>query len=524
MSELTGDTPDPDQAVQRWLDIYGAHDADAAWLLCDRHSADRLAVTVVEPDLTRRDVTYGELSIASRRLARVLRERGVGRGDRVAVLLGKRLELITTCLALWRLGAVHVPLFTAFAQGAIATRLDGSGARIVVTEADQCTKLDGIAGIAVLRIEDLSPAAVDSEPLDTRVAVGGQGQIIEIYTSGTTGNPKGVPIPLRVLAAAESYLHFSLDVREDDLYWNAADPGWAYGLYFAVLGPLAAGRHFLLYTGGFSPEQTVRVISELGVTNFAGAPTMYRALRGLEAFLPLRLRRASSAGEPLNPDLVAFGKKSLGSEIRDHYGQTEIAMVLGNHWNLPGAGDPVPGSIGRALPGFTVDIVDGQIAIDTENSPLMVFAGYVDDPERSAERFTRDGRWYLTSDIGHRDEHGNFSFSSRSDDVILAAGYRIGPSDVENALLSHPAVQEAAAVGRPDPDGIRGEQVEAFVVVDPDSDADPDLAEVLIRHVRDHYSKHAAPRLVHFVSELPKTPSGKIRRHVLREAAPAGAR
>ncbi|MFC0598324.1 AMP-binding protein [Streptomyces palmae] len=515
----TREENDTAQLVDAWLATYADASADAAWLLCDRHPAERIAFTFVGPDLTGTDLTFGELSERSRRLASLLRARGVGAGDRVAVLMGKRPGLIVTLLALWRLGAVHVPLFTAFAHGAIAVRVEGSGARLLVTEASQRTKVEGIAGLDVLEIEGIEASLAGVEPLVDRVAVGGDGQLIEIFTSGTTGNPKGVPVPLRMLAAAESYLRFSLDLRAEDVYWNAADPGWAYGLYYALLGPLAAGRRALLSTAPFSAAHTLEVMRAFGVTNFAGAPTMYRALRAVGVPGRLRLRRASSAGEPLDPDLTEFGREVLGVGIRDHYGQTELGMVLCDHWHPSIARDPVPGSMGRPLPGFALGIVDGQIAVDTGNSPLAWFSGYVGDPRLSRDRFTPDGRWYLTSDLGRRDDDGNFFFRSRSDDVILAAGYRIGPTDVENVLLRHPAVREAAVVGRPDPDGVRGEQVEAFVVVADGVTADDELADALARHVRDTYSKHAYPRRVHFVGELPKTPSGKLRRYVLRQAS-----
>jgi acetyl-CoA synthetase len=503
--------------VQQWLDVYCDPQADAAWLLCDRHPREDVALTFVADDLTVSPLTYAELRDRSARLAAVLRRRGVGRGDRVAVLIPKGPGLPVAVVALWRIGAVHVPLFTAFAQGAIEARTTASGARLLIAEASQRAKTDGLRDVEAVDLTDLEREAQDIEPLSDRVAVGGDGQLIEIFTSGTTGAPKGVPVPLRALAALESYLHFSLDVRSDDVYFNAADPGWAYGLFCGLLGPLATGCGAVVATAPFTPAGTVELIRRLGVTNFAGAPTMYRAMRVAGVEPALRLRRASSAGEPLNPDLVEFGRTALGCEIRDHYGQTELAMVAGNHWR-PGLARPaVAGSMGQALPGFTLGIVDGQLAVDTEHSPLMWFRGYVGDPARSAERFTADGRWYLTSDLAHLDDAGNLYFESRNDDVILAAGYRIGPADVEGVLVTHPAVAEVAVVGRPDPDGIRGEQVEAFVVLAPGHAGDPALGSELAGLVRTTYSKHAYPRRIHFVEALPKTPSGKIQRYLLRD-------
>lgn len=512
---------EPVQRVEQWLATYGDPSADAAWLLCDRHPREAVALTFVSEDLTSVDLTYGDLADRSSRLAAVLHDQGIGRGDRVAVLLGKQPALPVTLVALWRLGAVHVPLFTAFARGAIEARIHGSGARVLLTDNVQRAKADGIAGLELFEVEALENQAADRSPHSATIAIGGSGQLIEIYTSGTTGSPKGVPVPLRALAAVESYLHFSLDLRADDVYWNAADPGWAYGLYIALLGPLATGRGALIASGAFTAAGTADIIRRFGVTNFAGAPTMYRAMRTAGVSPALELRCASSAGEPLNPDLVAFGREALGCEIRDHYGQTELGMIVGNHWNSDIAGEPVDGSMGQPLPGFTLDIVDGQLAVDTAGSPLMWFTCYVGDPEISAARFSGDGRWYLTADLAHRDEAGNYYFSSRSDDVILAAGYRIGPTDVESVLATHPAVAEVAVVGRPDPTGVRGEQVEAFVVLAPGHEPSDGLGEELASLVRETYSKHAYPRRVHVIDALPRTPSGKIQRFLLREHDPS---
>jgi acetyl-CoA synthetase len=510
--------PGIDDTLAGWLREYGADDADAAALLCDRHDPAAVAFRFVDPDLSASTTTHGELADRSRRLATALAERGVGRGDRVPVLMGKRPELVVTLLAIWRLGAVHVPLFTAFATGAIRMRVEDCGARLVVTEPDQRAKLDPLDGIEVLQTgPEFDELVAGSAPLAGSTAVGGSGALLQLYTSGTTGKPKGVVVPVRALASFHCYLHYGLDVRADDVFWNAADPGWAYGLYYGVVAPLAAGRPNLLFAGGFTPDSTAAVVRTCGVTNFAGAPTVYRALSKSGAVEGVTLRRASSAGEPLTPDTVAWGERALGTPIRDHYGQTELGMVIGNHWHDDVRAPIRSGSMGTPLPGYAAGIVDGQIAIDTTASPLLWFAGYHGAPDRTAERFTGDGRWYLTGDTGRVDEDGHYYFTARDDDVILAAGYRIGPFDVESVLITHPLVADVAVVGRPDPEGIRGEVVEAFVVLAgpaPDRDA---LARELQVLVRDTYSRHAYPRTVHFVDALPKTPSGKVQRYLLRQ-------
>lgn len=503
--------------VEAWLGEYAAADACAAELLCDRHPADAVAFRLLDADHAERALTYGELRDLSSRLAGGLAERGVGAGDRVGVLMGKRVEYVVTLLALWRLGAVLVPLFTAFQTGAIEVRTTGSGARLVVTEPSQRSKVDPIEGIEVLEAGPELDALMAGEPLERPVAVGGDGLLAMLFTSGTTGKPKGVPIPVRALAAFCSYVHYGLDVREDDVFWNAADPGWAYGLYYAVLGPLALGRTSILLDAGFSPAAMREVLQRCGVTSFAGAPTMYRAMSKDPSFTGFDLRRASSAGEPLTPDVVAWGREALGVEVRDHYGQTEHGMCIVNGWHDDVRQPVRTGSMGPALPGFAAGMVDGQIALDVEGSPLMFFTGYHEASGKTAERFTPDGRWYLTADTGRADEDGHFFFAARDDDVILASGYRIGPFDVESVLVTHPAVVDVAVVGKPDE--VRGEVVAAYVVLAPGAAGDEALRTELQQLVRERYSAHAYPRVVHVVDELPKTPSGKVQRYLLRQRA-----
>jgi acetyl-CoA synthetase len=513
--------------------------------LCDRHSEARVAFTVVDADLSSIDLTYGELRERSARFAAALAEQGVGPGDRVATLMAKSVDLVVALLGIWRRGAVHVPLFTAFAPPAIAFRLSASGTVLVIADADQAGKLAPDADIpedapwrvvvagddatTQLRFADLLAAHSADDPRAAPVTAGGDGLLVQLFTSGTTGTPKGVPIPVRALASFHAYQEFALDVRAEDVFWNAADPGWAYGLYYAILGPLAAGSRSLLLHAGFSPALTWQVLARFGVTNFAAAPTVYRALRADDTPVPagVSLRRASSAGEPLTPEVVAWSAEHLGVAVRDHYGQTEHGMVICNAWHDElNAAVPI-GSMGRQLPGWSCAVLaddadveaepgqTGRVAIDTERSPLLWFLGYLDTPERTAQRYTPDGRWYLTGDTGSRDADGFFRFSSRDDDVIIMAGYRIGPFEVESVLVLHEQVAEAAVVGMPDE--LRGEVLEAFVVLRNGSEGDKELAAELQVLVKEKFAAHAYPRKVHFVDALPKTPSGKVQRFVLRQ-------
>lgn len=508
-----------DDQLRSWIGDYGNHNSDVATLLCDRHDPSATAFKVVDPsDWAGYDLTYGDLEDRSRRMARVLRGRGIAAGDRIPVLIGRSPELVITLLALWRLGAVHVPLFTAFASGAIEVRLMSSEAEVVITESSQRSKLESFHAIEIIELDSaFDDEVAAAEPLRDNVAVGGDGIMVQIYTSGTTGKPKGVPVPARALAAFHSYMEHGLDVQEGDVFWNAADPGWAYGLYYGVIGPLVSGRANLLLKGSFAPHTAHEVLRRYNVTNFAGAPTIYRALEQIGSLDHIALRRASSAGEPLTPDVIDWGRSALGLEVRDHFGQTEVGMVVGNAWHDDLRRELRDGSMGGALPGFRVDVVDNQIAVNVTDSELLWFERYVGAPAKTQDRFTEDGAWYLTSDVGRIDDDGYIYFASRDDDVILAAGYRIGPFEVESVLATHSAVAEVAVVGRPDPDGVRGEQVEAFVVLRAGFDESDSLARQLQEHVRTTYSKHVYPRRVWFVESLPKTPSGKVQRYILRD-------
>ena len=527
--------------VAAFVEEYSVLNGSAAWFLCDRHAPSAVAYRIVRTDLSAVDVTYGDLRHKSECLASSLANLGIGRGDRVATLMGKSLEYLVALIAIWRLGAVHVPLFTAFAPSSIALRLTGSNAKVVICDSTQRQKLQpgpdmpGKVSWQVITTGPVDGNAIELQALIQRgtagfaaVPIGPDAPFIQIYTSGTTGAPKGVTVPLRMLAAVRAYARFGLDLRSDDLYWCAADPGWAYGLYYGVVGTLATGTPSLLVEGGFSAEATIEILSRFGVTNFAAAPTVYRALRAAQLPVPaLKLRCASSAGEPLTPDVNTWAVAALGVAIYDHYGQTETGMLVNNHHH-PALQEPLrPGSMGRPLAGWTAAVVSeegdterprgevGRLAMDLSGSPLAWFDGYAGDPERSHEKFSSDGRWYITGDLARQDEDGLFYFASREDDVIIMAGYRIGPSEVEATINAHPQVMESAVIGVPDE--IRGEVIEAYVVPLMKIADEVGFERELQEWVKAQYAAHAYPRRVHLVTELPKTPSGKIQRFLLRK-------
>jgi acetyl-CoA synthetase len=525
------------ERIREIVEVFAAPDADPAWLMCDRHPAGAVAFTFVEPGGAIVELSFGELRDRSQRFAGLLGELGVGQGDRVATLMGKSADLVTVLLGTWRAGAVYVPLFTAFASDAVSSRLSGADAKVVVADADQAAKVpDGgwtlFAAGSDDPVQGLAARLDAAQPVTGSTAIGGDGAFVHMFTSGTTGVPKGVVHPLRYVAGWQTYLEFALGVRDDSVYWCGADPGWAYGLYSAVVAPMVLGLRSVLQRGGFGAATTWRILADLGVTDYAAAPTVFRSLRISDVPVPegLRLQRLSSAGEPLTAEVNEWAGPALGLQVHDHYGQTEVGMTVGFPHHPDLQVPIVAQTMGVALPGWSVTVLKEDTSVEAEvgepgllavdvASRLMTFTGY---SGQATERFTADGRFYLSGDLATRNADGTLRFSSRDDDVIIMAGYRIGPFDVESVLVQHAAVAECAVVAAPDP--VRGEVIEAFVVLRSDVEESDELVAELQRHVRQGYAAHAYPRRVHLVSSLPKTASGKIQRAVLRRTLREAAR
>jgi acetyl-CoA synthetase len=516
-----------------FLAMNGDGAVNAAEVCCDRHAVDgaKLALRHRSPTGETRDWTFEELKHRSSQIAQALADRGVGKGDCVAGLLPRTPELLITILATWRLGAMYLPLFTAFGPKAIAHRLSIAAPRAIVTDRSNRRKLDGIAGAAAIITIGATPSDDDADfwsVLEQNfgslgpVACTLDDPFLLMFTSGSTGPPKSLHVPLRAIAAFAEYVRDALDVRNTDRFWNIADPGWAYGLYYAIAGPLALGVTIIFHEGSFSVDSAYDMIKEYAITNVAGSPTAYRLIvaAGSEAATAVRgqLRVVSSAGEPLNPEIIRWFRQHLDTTIHDHFGQTEMGMVLCNHHGLDHS--VRMGSAGFAVPGHRVVVLSpdsvelgigmpGELALDVARSPLMWFKGY----KGQATPALRDG-YFRSGDMVEHNDDGSISFIGRSDDVITTSGYRVGPFDVESALIEHGAVLESAVIGKPDPE--RTEIIKAFVVLKPGYGPDPALAEELRLHVRSRLSAHAYPREIAFVAELPKTPSGKIQRFLLR--------
>ncbi|WP_180073811.1 MULTISPECIES: AMP-binding protein [unclassified Acinetobacter] len=510
---------------------------NACYECCDRHAIDQNKVALYwqGKDGRKEQYTFAELQQWSSQFANFLKSQGVQKGDRVSGLLPRTVELLVVILGAWRIGAVYQPLFTAFGPKAIEHRLHLAQSKLVISDVGNRSKLDEVAHCPqIVTVADPAGQGIQQGDLNFWDEVNAQSTDCEfvlqsindpfllMFTSGTTGPAKPLEVPLKALIAFGQYMKNAVGLREDDSFWNIADPGWAYGLYYGITGPLLLGHATLFYEGGFSIDSLCQIVDDYKVTNLAGAPTAYRMMMAADpeqmAKLKGKFRVVSSAGEPLNPEVFRWFKQVLDAPIFDHYGQTEVGMVVCNHHGLQH--DIRAGVAGYASPGYRVAVVDeqgqeldagtpGVLAVDISQSPMMWFGGY---KESRKSPFVK--HYYLTGDTAELHADGSMSFVGRNDDVITTSGYRIGPFDVESALLEHDAVIEAAVIGVPDPD--RTEIVKAFVILAEHVTASEELAEQLGQFVKKRLSAHAYPRLVEFVQELPKTPSGKIQRFLLR--------
>lgn len=506
--------------------------------ICDRHAeGNKIALRYEAIDGSSGELSFAELQRRSAQFANYLKTLGIGKGDRVACLLPRTPELLITVLGTLRAGAVYQPLFTAFGSGAIEYRLQQANTKLIVTNSEQWPKLADVAQLpATLLVaaadeplagvaDALFSAAQDGQPDQFEpVLLGKDEPFLQMFTSGTTGKSKGVAVPVKALISFWTYMTYAIDLRPEDRYWNVADPGWAYGLYYAVVGPLLLGCTTHFNEHGFTAENTFAFLQKYRITNLAAAPTAYRLLMAnseLRKQYDIHLRVASSAGEPLNPEVVSWMEDLFACQVHDHYGQTETGMTAANFHALDH--ELRVACMGYPLPGYRLVALDselnevgpgetGELAVDVEQSPQFFFLGYTWD-----EKDPFKGKYYMTGDIVISNGDGSHSYTGRDDDIIASAGYRIGPADVESTLLEHPAVTESAVVGKPDEK--RGSIVKAYVVIRADYEPGDELTDELQQFVRTRLSTHAFPREIEYVIELPKTPSGKLQRFLLRQRA-----
>ena len=479
--------------------------------------------------------TFAELARLSSQFAGFLASRGVGKGDRVAGFLPRIPETLVAMLGTWKLGAVYVPIFTGFGADAIAFRMQASGAKVLCTQWEYRDRIPALAPsttlVTVAGPAPIAPADVAFwSAVNAQSAYGTLAQCrrddpaVLLYTSGSTGPPKGVAIATNFVLATHPYMTWAVDLRDDDVFWPTGDPGWGYGLV-CYMAALAMRVPVVCHEAAPSPELTLARLRDLGVTNLATTPTLLRGIMALgeEAVrgTPVRLRCVSSCGEPLNAEVVTFFQRVWGVTVMDQYGSSEFGLPIGNCNAL--SMEVRPGSMGLPLPGCRMAVVDddgrevdagivGQIAM-TPSDVGYYSLGYWQDAERTRDLFR--GPWMISGDLARRDADGYFWFEGRADDVIKSAGYRIGPFEVESAILAHPAVAEAAVVGKPDPR--RGQIVKAYVVLRPEVVAAPALADEIVDVVKQSVGRHQAPREIEFLDRLPKTESGKIQRFLLRQ-------
>ena len=484
-----------------------------------------------------RIVTFAEVAARSDQVAGAITDLGLRRGDRVLVLLPRIIPWWEVLVGTLKAGIVPVPGTTQLTTDDIAYRIKTAEAAAIITDCDGAIKVDLIDGDIPLKHKIVvgdggrpgwhayGPMVAAASPMTDKVLTRSSDPALIFFTSGTTGLPK------MVLHTHASYGlghevtgRFWLDLDENDLHWNVSDTGWAKAAWSSLFGPWLGGASLFVHElpGKFDAAEVLRCLAERPITTLCAAPTVYRMLiqHGLEGFQPAALRHCAAAGEPLDPGMIATWKQATGLTVRDGYGQTETVLLCGN---FPGV-EVKPGSMGLPAPGFDLAVVDeagnrlpaneeGDIAVRIEpERPLGLFQEYWHNADATASSI-RSG-WYVTGDRAYTDDDGYFWFVGRADDVITSSAYRIGPFEVESALTSHPAVAEAAVVGKSD--ALRGEIVKAFVVLSAEFKASDALRRELQEHVKQRTAPYKYPREIEFVDLLPKTTSGKIRRTELR--------
>ena len=463
------------------------------------------ALIALDRDGGRTTWTFGELDERSGRLAGALAARGVGRGDVVMTVIGNRPEWVLTLLACFRIGAVALPCTEQLRAKDLALRLRVAAPRAIVADARDLAELEAAApDCPVLVVPDqnaeLFGAAAPSAPEFAELAAGDPAVVI--FTSGTSGEPKAVVHGQRYLFGQAVQAEHWLDARRGDLVWCTAAAGWSKSARNTFIAPWLRGARALLHDARFDAAERLDLIERERVTVLCMAPTEYRVIAKRATLRPLpTLRSAVAAGEALNAEIVDCWRAEADVHVRDGFGQTETGALTG----IPVGAEPRPGSMGLPLPGVRVELRDGELLVDPATAPTFFL--------RYLGAAPHEGMW-ATGDLVDRDDDGYLWFRGRNDDVIVSAGYRIGPVEVESALATHPSVAEAAVVAAPDEE--RGAVVRAVVVVRDGWEPGDALAAELQAHVKEQTAPYKYPRVVDFAAELPRTSSGKVRRALLR--------
>ena len=470
----------------------------------DRHASDpeRLAVIVVGADGSEERISFRQLSILSNQFANRLVEKGIKSGDRVAVMLEPSLAFYVSIFGAMKSGAVAVPLFTLFGHDGIRLRVDDCQPKVLVTNPEKADVAAGIAGVDLLIVDADFGKRLRDYPDSFAVATAADDLALFQYTSGTTRElPAAVKHTHRALVTLMLAALYGTGIRPGDRFFCPSSPAWGHGLWHGTLAPLALGVTIGSFRGKFDPERLLKALQEHGFNNISAAATHYRMMRTSGAAPKYRyvIDKVSFTGEPMDGETEQFVRRTFGLPVCSMYGTTEIGVILVNY---PGATDfeVKPGSLGKPVPGVKVEVHDpeGKRCPPGATGELMVW---------------RHGEWLPTKDLGQADDDGYFYHGGRADDVIISAGWTMSAVEIENAILKHPDVLEAAAIGVPDK--VRGQVVKAFVVAK--RSGNDALTKEIQELVRSKLSQHEYPRHVAFVPELPKTPAGKVHRKALRE-------
>jgi acetyl-CoA synthetase len=489
--------------------------------VCDSHPRDKLAMIHEDFDGNVRRVDWGELQDASNRFANVLAASGVKKGDRVAMLLPPTAETAGAFFGTWKVGAILLSMSVLYGDEGIRHRLTDSQAKVLVTNEANADRIERslVEQILILDDELLAKGSPSFETLDT--AADDPAQLY--YSSGTTGLAKGILHAHRYILAHEEFIYCH-DVRDGEVFHGMGEWAWAAGIC-PLIGPWRHGAVQAVYQreGGFDPHKQLDFLSRHEVTNVFGTPTAIRSMMSIGdagTRYPQKFRIVCSAGEPLNPEAIRWFREQYGITVLDYYGLTESYPLCANYPFM----EVREGSMGRPMPGWEVAILDederpvtsgerGEICLRARSNPHYPL-GYWNRPQEDSDEVF-GGDWFHTKDAARTDDDGYFWYEGRADDVIISAGYRIGPFEVESACLEHVAVAEAAAVAFPDER--RGNVVKAFVVLAAGHKPSDQLGEDIKAFVREHHSAYAYPRIIEFVPDLPKTLTGKIRRIELRQ-------
>jgi acetyl-CoA synthetase len=488
--------------------------------VCDKHPRDKAAMVWESFDGSARELVWGELQDLANQAAHTLAAHGVERGDRVAVVLPPTPEAAAIFFGVWKLGAILLSMSVLYGDDGIEHRLSDSGARLLVTDPENAPRFDRPWAPQTLVLEAglLERASADFVCADTSADDPAQ----LYYTSGTTGLAKGIVHAHRYVLAHEEFVYCH-EVQDGERFHGMGEWAWAAGIA-PLLGPWRLGAVQCVYRreGGFDPQKQLDFLSRHRVANVFTTPTAMRSMMSIEdagTRYPQSFRRVCSAGEPLNPEAIRWFREQYGVTVLDFYGLTESYPLVANFPFM----EVREGSMGRPMPGWDVQILDeddrpvergarGEICLRARSNPHYPL-GYWQNDEAGEETF--GGEWFRTKDAAVEDEDGYYWYVGRADDVIIAAGYRIGPFEVESACLEHAAVREAAVVASPDE--LRGNVVKAFIILAEGYEPSDELADEIKSFVRERLSAYAYPRRVEFVTDLPKTLTGKIRRIELRQ-------